>query len=877
MALPNPLRGFAAMVRATREAGRLGGTIRDLGDQVEQLRQAAQTGQAVALPRNQAWATAPFAPGLPLVPSPINPARRDTGRPEPRLWEYPVSWNLPGTGQRLIPWQTLRDAADRISLFRRCIEVRKDHMAGLRWDVILTEDAVEQAERDDPSTGRSDLQRAMRQRLAPDIARLVQFWEQPDRGQGHDWTAWLSQALEELLVLDALPIYPRHTFGGDLYSFEVIDGTTIKPLLDERGGRPAAPLPAYQQILYGFPRGEFTAATVRAGDDQLVIPDAYAADELVYVRRSVRTWTPYGNSPVEQALDDGDLYLKRRAWMRGEYTHGTSVAGLYRLPVELGWSPEQLLEYERAFNDALSGSTEARQEAKFLPPGAEPVGNQSRDALAERYKPEYDLHLIKLVLAHFDTTLPELGFTEAKGLGSQGYHEGQENVQHRKTLPITEFFEGLLTRISRLYLGMPQELEFKFLGLDDEDESTVDEVADRKVRGGRSTLNEERDRLGKPRYTFPDADKPFIVTGSTVTFLEGASERPADPAPDRRQGGSGGDGEQEPSPDGPGGAEDGAVKAELVAYRRWVKRAKPGSRPFRFAHLEAQAAKAAGVDLARVAFAGKAGDADPKAPTPETAWPGWQVDLAVAAEAASVLSQGLTGALPPADLIDAWVAFTASRAGDDTPAVTQVEAWQWLHTYVGDRIVDPIREALTQAYTEGYLVGDRSATSILTGGPVEWGGWTPGHPTAARRLLSADGRQVGLDLLLSQSEVPIKSIGANRLDDLAGVLADGLDAKQSPQSIAEAVEGLLDDPQWAEMVTLTELNRAQTAAAHDRYEEAGVQDTEWMTAFDERVCKICNGNEDAGPVPLGERFPSGDFGPPGHPRCRCVPLPVIEE
>jgi hypothetical protein len=325
---------------------------------VRALTQAAnqQTGAALPLPRNPRWATAPFGPGAPLVPAPIDATRPDTGRAEPRIWQYPVSWNLPGSANRLHPWTLLRSAADGISLFRRCIEIRKDHMTGLDWDVVISQDAVERAQAGEPDTGRADVESKLRDRLGPEIDRAVQFLDTPDRANGYQFAQWLSMLLEEVFVLDALPIYPRYTFGGDLWSLEVIDGTTIKPLLDERGGRPLAPYPAYQQVLFGFPRGEFTADTTMTDDGQ-AIRGGYAADELIYSRRVVRVWTPYGYSAVEQALDDGDLYLKRHLWMKTEYSAGTSIAGVYETPETLGWTPEQLLEYEQAWNDALGGDT----------------------------------------------------------------------------------------------------------------------------------------------------------------------------------------------------------------------------------------------------------------------------------------------------------------------------------------------------------------------------------------------------------------------------------------------------------------------------------------------------------------------------------------
>jgi hypothetical protein len=57
--------------------------------------------------------------------------------------------------------------------------------------------------------------------------------------------------IEEMLVIDATTIYPRYTKGGGLYSLDIIDGATIKPLIGEDGRAPEPPDPAYQQILKG--------------------------------------------------------------------------------------------------------------------------------------------------------------------------------------------------------------------------------------------------------------------------------------------------------------------------------------------------------------------------------------------------------------------------------------------------------------------------------------------------------------------------------------------------------------------------------------------------------------------------------------------------
>jgi hypothetical protein len=70
---------------------------------------------------------------------------------------------------------------------------------------------------------------------------------------------------------------------------------------------------------------------------------------------------------------------------------------------------------------------------------------------------------------------------------------------------------------------MPRELEFKFLGLDEEDDPGADDVEGKRQAYGVKTLNERRDDLGLPRYDFPEADMPMIITGRGVVFLEGSS------------------------------------------------------------------------------------------------------------------------------------------------------------------------------------------------------------------------------------------------------------------------------------------------------------------------------------------------------------------
>lgn len=872
-------------------------------DQVLAIARAGATpgvgGLATPLPRPAELFTVPFGPGMPFTPAPINAPRPDSGRAEPRQFEYQVSWNLPGAADRLIPWPILRAAADRISLFRRCIEIRKNEVATLDWDIVISSKAVERAQRADPGTAKQDIEQAMRKRVDPEIGRLVDFWENPDRRSGLDWAGWAKKLLEERFVLDACAIYPRRTLAGDMFGFEIIDGSTIKPLLDEYGFRPMPPNPAFQQLLWGFPRGEFIADTAvdeMTGDS--VVLGGYRSDALVYHVATPRTWTPYGYGAVEQGLDDGDLYLRRHGWMKAEYSDGVMPSGwLLAGEGQADWTADQLRAYEQAFNDLYGGQTEQRQRFRLLPYGMTP---DQRADLGEKYRPDYDLLLIKLVASHFDTTIAELGFTEPGGLGSSGWHEGQADVQDRKaTRPTLSDLQALVTRISRQHLGMPRELEFKILGLESEDEDAQDEVADRRIKGGRMTLNEDRDRTGLPRYTFAEADMPMIVTQRGLEFVDGAFERAQagamlEPAPGIKDG-------QPPAqpgvPPAPGAQDPGTApspkpagpsdvaKAELAAYRKWAaRRSDKPARPFVFEHLTKTDAQQLGVVDEHAIFKAEAGgDGDPKV------WAGWSRDLAVANHWATKLRQALTGAIGTTALATAWLQARDHRpAGDvDDTAAGVADARAWLdHRGASLALTTALRPLLEGIWTDGYFVGDRAAAALLAGqhvakadthtvaSTVDWGSWTPGDTRAAQALLTQPNGALGLTVLLNNAGVYINSIASHRLDQLAQALADGLTKGLSPAEIGRTLRTVLDDPRWAKLVALTETTRASTAATLQRYRDSGVPAKEWLTAGDQRVCDRCAGNETEGAIPVWGMFGDGGDGPPAHPGCRCALAPA---
>jgi len=112
-------------------------------------------------------------------------------------------------------------------------------------------------------------------------------------------------------------------------------------------------------------------------------------------------------------------------------------------------------------------------------------------------------------------------------------------------------------------------------------------------------------------------------------------------------------------------------------------------------------------------------------------------------------------------------------------------------------------------------------------------------------------------------------IGERINKDITRMLYD----KANPYDIKQALRKDLDIS-WnaADRLVRTEGSRFYNTAALDSYKDAGLQEVEWLTEQDDRLCEIC------GPLD-GQRFPiNSTLLPPNdsHVNCRCTVLPVIE-
>src|ERR1700676_5793998 len=70
------------------------------------------------------------------------------------------------------------------------------------------------------------------------ISDVTQFFKYPDANLSY--RSWLRMVLDDLLILDAPSLYCERNNIGDLIALSPIDGSSIKPVIDERGRLPRA-------------------------------------------------------------------------------------------------------------------------------------------------------------------------------------------------------------------------------------------------------------------------------------------------------------------------------------------------------------------------------------------------------------------------------------------------------------------------------------------------------------------------------------------------------------------------------------------------------------------------------------------------------------
>lgn len=389
-----------------------------------------------------------FPPNQPLRPQ----APADV---KGRAFDYPVAWNLqyvPRSGEPL-SFERLTAFAENCDPVRACIEKRKEQMSSQEWLIRPRESQKGQ--------------RPAESKYKKTIDTLTNFLEMPDRR--HDWPQWLNSVLEQHFVLDAVSIEPVRTRGGDLYSLDVIDGKTIKVLLDYMGRTPEPPSVAFQQVLHGLPASDYTGLT--AGD-------------LIYYPKNVRVDRAYGHPPVAQIINYVEMSLRRMRSQIAYFTQGNIPDGFLEAPASM--TTDQIESMQRYWDGLFSGNLEQRRHVWWVPNGTK--YSEMKEA---PLKDEFDEWLIRIVCFAFSIAPTPF----IKQMNRATADSSQESAAEEGLQPTMQYIARLMTRIIRYYCGFP-DLEFAFvedLEFDPVKKAAIDKIY---AESGIKEIDSVRDGLG---------------------------------------------------------------------------------------------------------------------------------------------------------------------------------------------------------------------------------------------------------------------------------------------------------------------------------------------------------------------------------------------
>jgi SPP1 gp7 family putative phage head morphogenesis protein len=381
----------------------------------------------------------------PMQPLPSNVPEDQRQTVVGRQFDFPVGINTRVTprGNEAVSFAQMRALADGCDILRLVIETRKDQLSKLKWNIV-------------PIDGKKK----------PDsrCEEVQTFFRLPD-GE-NNWQDWIRQLLEEMFVTDAATVYPWMKTGGAPFRFDLMDGATIKRVVNNSGRTPVPPETAYQQVLKG------------------VVAVNYTSDELVYAPRNKRVHKIYGYSPVEQVIMTVNIAMRRALHQLQYYTEGSTPDLLMQVPPD--WNMTQIKEFNDWWNDMLSGNTGKRRKAQFVPNGVAPLN--TKEAIL---KDPYDEWLARVICYAFSVSSQAFIKENNRSTSETAHQMALEEGLH----PVMLWVKGLIDKLIWKYFGFT-DLEFKWEEKESTSELDQSVIDDRNLKNGSATLNEIRTRRG---------------------------------------------------------------------------------------------------------------------------------------------------------------------------------------------------------------------------------------------------------------------------------------------------------------------------------------------------------------------------------------------
>ncbi|QQE80924.1 phage portal protein [Alicyclobacillus sp. SO9] len=474
-----------------------------------------------------------FSPGAPI--SPYN----EVGTP-PVITPFQVGQNIFAVPRQMtgVGFDTLKNITSKWDVARLCIEVRQDELRNLDWDIVVDEDEVDNA----------DLYKE-------EIKQAKKFFMHP--AQGYDTDDLVMMSSDDWLRYDALAMYRHRTRNGKLGELEVIDGTSISPLIDGRGGIPRGDAPAYAQWAWGLP---WTWLRQR---------------DIIYKPHHPQPSTRYGLPPAEWVLLTANTDVRLQWYFLTYFTEGGVPEAFVNAPPDVQ-DPKQVKALQDAYDATISGTRGAHHKVKWIPPGAK----------AELVnKANFDVDFAGFMLAKgcasYKVQPAQIGFTEKVNKSSGDTQRDITDL--RSIIPSTKYYQSIFNQILREDFNMPYA-RFKYLNVEEEeDQLKLAQTRQIYIQTGVYSPDEVRLKLGEE----VDSKHPVgraLYTRTGVVFLDDGTAGGVQPDEEDDElepaDGVTVDSELMPKPHSQAKPAEATKKALQNELRKWrnaaVKRAKDG-------------------------------------------------------------------------------------------------------------------------------------------------------------------------------------------------------------------------------------------------------------------------------------------------------------
>ena len=211
-------------------------------------------------------------------------------------------------------------------------------------------------------------------------------------------------------------------------------------------------------------------------------------------------------------------------------------------------------------------------------------------------------------------------------------------------------------------------------------------------------------------------------------------------------------------------------------------------------------------------------------------------------------------------------------------AVAAAAAWFEMN---GPDLKAALKPLMTGLLTDAMAIGIVSAQAVTPAAAVAKAkapkglnpaaSWKPGDALMSSGILGDAGLATAPDPGDAADAASQLAAGARTVAGRA--LVEGGESGDDAASAGGNLFSGVTSKVAAAAAVLSQITAGIAQAAAHWYLKVGVQWIEWRTDG-ASACAVCQANADAGPVRLGESFPSGATSVPQHPNCRCITLPA---